>query len=261
MARILITGSADGLGLNAARELIAQGHEVVLHTRSAARARDIGSTAERALAVVTGDLSRLDETRALARKVNELGRMDAVIHNAGIFDRSREENDEGQLRMLAVNVLAPYVLTADLDRPARLIFISSSMHRGHDARKAQDDMAWRERRWAGSEAYGESKLLVTTLAMALAVRWPDTIVHAVDPGWVPTKMGGSSASDDLDAGHQTQAWLAVSDDEQAMGSGGYWFHRRRQQPSSEVNDEAFQQALLERLRAISGVELTALPAD
>lgn len=256
MARIFITGSSDGLGLNAARDLIAQGHEVVLHARSEARARDIGETADRALAVVVGDLSRLEETRELARQVNELGRMDVVIHNAGVFDGSREETPDGHARVLAVNVLAPYVLTAEIDTPARLIYIGSSMHHGHDAQQALDDMEWRERRWVGSEAYGESKLLVMTLAMAVARRWPEAITHAVDPGWVPTKMGGRSASDDLDAGHRTQSWLAVSDAHEATTSGGYWFHDRRQQPDEEINDVGYQDALIDRLRSSTGIELS-----
>jgi NAD(P)-dependent dehydrogenase (short-subunit alcohol dehydrogenase family) len=85
MSRILITGSADGLGRAAARTLMDEGHEVVLHARSSARASALADLAPRSAGVVIGDLSSALETRSIADQVNEIGRMDAVIHNAGIY--------------------------------------------------------------------------------------------------------------------------------------------------------------------------------
>ena len=109
-----------------------------------------------------------------------------------------------------MNVLAPYLLTALINRPARLIYLSSGMHTS--GRAALDDLDWNDRPWDGVQAYCDSKLLVTTLAAAVARYWPDVRSNAVDPGWVPTRMGGPHATDDLALGHDTQVWLATSDE-------------------------------------------------
>ena len=92
------------------------------------------------------------------------------------------------------------------------------------------DIDWLERRWNSSQAYSDSKLYLTALAFAVARRWPDVLSNAVDPGWVPTKMGGAGAPDDFEEGYLTQTWLAVSDDPAATLSGrlGTTADRRRQ---------------------------------
>jgi NAD(P)-dependent dehydrogenase (short-subunit alcohol dehydrogenase family) len=245
-ARVLITGSTAGLGLAAARTLLDQGHEVVFHARNGERADSLGSVADRAAGVVVGDLARADQTAAVADQANAIGGIDAVIHNAAIYvDRERVETPEGWPRTFAVNVLAPYVLTARIEGPARLVYLSSGMHRSGVA--SLDDLDWTRRRWDGVQAYCDSKLLITTLALALARRWPDRAVNAVDPGWVPTRMGGPGAPDDLELGHRTQTWLAVSDDAEASSSGGYWYHQQRQPPAAAALDRAFQDAVLETL--------------
>jgi NAD(P)-dependent dehydrogenase (short-subunit alcohol dehydrogenase family) len=254
MARVFITGSADGLGRAAAQSLIGAGHEVVLHARSAARAADLGALAKRALAVVVGDLSSARETRDVADQVNALGAMDAVIHNAGVYTSSRRiATAEGHAQTLAVNVLAPYLLTTAIHRPGRLVYLSSGMHRSGDS--SLRDLDWTARRWSWMQAYSDSKLFVTALAFAVARAWPDVFSNAVDPGWVPTKMGGPGAPDDLELGHRTQEWLAVSDDPDALVTGGYWFHRRRQSPAAAAQDEDFQDRLLAELERLTGVRL------
>ena len=252
--RVFITGSTDGLGLAAARSLIEQGHAVVLHARSKARATSIDATVKRALGVVIGDLSSAAETRALADSVNALGRMDAVIHNAGMVGRSgRGPTPEGHASTLAVNTLAPFILTALIHRPARLIYLSSSMHRGAEA--SLRDIDWTARPWDANRAYSESKLYVTALALAVARRWRDVSSNAVDPGWVPTRMGGANAPDDLASGHATQEWLAVSDDPAALASGHYWHHRKRAEPAKDAQDPVFQDRLLGLLAEMTDVTL------
>jgi NAD(P)-dependent dehydrogenase (short-subunit alcohol dehydrogenase family) len=254
MSRILITGSTDGLGLAAARTLMADGHDVVLHARSKQRAAEFSDLAQRSAGIVIGDLSSAVQTRALAEQVNRIGRMDAVIHNAGIYqERSRGSTQEGHAKVLAVNTLAPYMLTALIDRPHRLIYLSSGMHRG--ASGSLSDIDWLERRWDASTAYSESKLFVTALAFAVARRWTSVLSNAVDPGWVPTKMGGAGAPDDLTLGHLTQTWLAVSNDPQATVSGAYWHHRKQRQPAAEVTDVNFQDRVVARLAELTGVSL------
>lgn len=260
MRRIFITGSTDGLGLAAARTLIEEGHQVVLHARSSARAAAVADLAARAAGVVIGDLSSAVETRAIADQVNKIGRMDAVIHNAGIYlETSRGKTPEGHAKTLAVNTLAPYLLTALIERPRRLIYLSSGMHRSGGG--ALRDIDWVERRWDPSRAYSESKLCVAALAFAVARRWPDVLSNAVDPGWVPTKMGGAGAPDNLQMGHLTQTWLAASDDPAATVTGGYWYHRNQQTPAAEVLDTEFQNQVLSKLADLTGVAWVASSRD
>ncbi|MBX5248778.1 MULTISPECIES: SDR family NAD(P)-dependent oxidoreductase [unclassified Rhizobium] len=254
MSRIFITGSTDGLGLAAARTLIREGHEIVLHARSRERAAAIAETSAAALGLVIGDLASAEQTRSIAEQVNAIGRMDAVIHNAGIYlERSRGETPEGHAKTLAVNTLAPYLLTAWIRRPHRLIYLTSGMHRSGSS--ALDDIDWQKRPWNASQAYSESKLYIATLAAAIARHWPDVLSNAVDPGWVPTKMGGAGAPDDLEMGHLTQSWLATSEEEAAKVSGGYWYRRQQRKAAAEVNDVGFQEALVERLSELTGVSL------
>ncbi len=254
MKRVFITGSTDGLGLAAARTLMAEGHEVVLHARSSQRAAALGDLRSQFAGVVIGDLSSATETRSIADQVNRIGRMDAVIHNAGIYlESDRGATPEGHAKTLAVNTLAPYMLTALIQRPDRLIYLSSGMHRGGSG--ALHDIDWIKRPWDPSRAYSESKLYVATLGRALSRRWPDVLSNTVDPGWVPTRMGGPSAPDDLEMGHLTQTWLAVSNDPAATVSGGYWHHRQRRNPAPEVLDHGFQDQLIATLADMTGVAL------
>src|ERR1700674_1551337 len=239
MARILVTGSADGLGQMAAQRLVDSSHEVVLHGRNTDRARQAMEAVPGARYVVAGDLSSIAETRAVADQANAIGPFDAVIHNAGVGNRELlVETVDGLEHVFAINVLAPYLLTALIHQPRRLVYLSSGMHRGGDPNLA--DLQWRRRRWNGSQAYSDSKLFDVVLAFAVARRWPDVLSNALEPGWVPTKMGGPSAPDDLDQAHRTQAWLAVSDDPAALVTGGYFYHLRPREPNPEASDAALQ---------------------
>ncbi len=234
MHRVFITGSADGLGRAAAQTLLDDGHEVVVHARSEARLAAVSDLVDRGAVPVVGDLADLDQTRDVAEQVNRIGRVDAVIHNAGVSTGPT---------VLPVNVVAPYLLTALVHRPQRLVYLSSDMHPG--GRADLTGMDWSGRSATGS--YSDSKLFVTTLAVAVARILPNVLSNAVDPGWVPTRMGGPSAPDDLRLGHLTQAWLAVSDDPDALTTGGYWHQQRLQKPHPAVHDQRFQDELLDAL--------------
>lgn len=238
--RILVTGSTDGLGRLTAESLLDDGHQVAVHARNAERAAVLAPLTERGAEAVVADLSQLDEVFALADELREVP-FDAVVHNAGVI--------EGPA-VLPVNVVAPYLLTALLPLPRRLVVLSSSMHNGGVANLDGVD-------WTGARAgsYSDSKLFVTAFAMALARRYPQLAANAVDPGWVPTKMGGQSAPDDLTQGHRTQEWLATSDDPRALSSGGYWHHHKLVQPHASVHDIDFQEALLDSLAEHTGVRL------
>ena len=257
MANVLITGSSDGLGLMAGRLLIDQGHTVTLHARNTARAAHARSVLPAAENVLVGDLRSLDGIRSVATQADAAGRFDAVIHNAGIGYREprRIETSDGLSELFTVNVLAPYLLTALMTRPDRLVYLSSGMARGGDARLS--DPQWSDRRWNGSQAYSDSKLFDVLLAFGFARRWPDVLSNSVEPGWVPTKMGGSGAPDDLDQGPVTQAWLAVSEDEAAKVTGRHFYHQKERLVSAAAHEAAAQDALLDYCAELTGTRIHA----
>lgn len=255
LSRIFITGSTDGLGLAAAKLLISQGHTVVGHARDESRAASVRSSAPGLDQVLIGDLESMDSVRALAESANVSGRFDAVIHNAGIGFREPHKRTtvDGHAHVLAINVLAPYVLTSLMTRPDRLVYLSSVMHRSGD--DSLRDLNWSARRWDASQAYADTKLFDATLAFAVARRWPDVLSNAVEPGWVATKMGGPSASDSLELGHVTQAWLAAGSEPGSQATGEYFYHQRKLTPDSAVRSLDFQNGLLRTLEELTGVPL------
>ncbi len=254
MARIFITGSSDGLGQMAAKLLIEQGHRAVLHARNPERGRQALSAVHGAETVVIGDLSSIAQTRKVAEQVNALGTFDAVIHNAGIGYREpvRISTEDGLPHVFAVNTLAPYILTALIQRPKRLVYLSSGLHKSGDA--SLKDLAWDHRSWQGQQAYSDTKLHDVLLAFAIARHWPDVLSNALEPGWVATKMGGAGAPDDLDAAHRTQVWLAVSDDPAATVTGQYFYHMRPRKPNPATHDTERQEQLLDACKKFSGVD-------
>lgn len=245
MAVVLVTGASTGLGLATANELADAGHDVVLHARNPGRLAG-EKVSDQVTEFVYADLSDRTETARLAEQIDGFGRLDAVIHNAGILDGPA---------VFAVNIVAPYLLTALLTPPKRMIVLSSSMHRSGSPDLDTLDLADAGVR---RRPYDDSKLYVTALAMALARLRPDAMAHAVDPGWVPTRMGGRSAPDSLVEGHRTQTWLATAEASAIEPrTGGYWFHRTPRRPHPAAADPRFQEALLERLAAHTGVPLAA----
>lgn len=245
MARVFITGSTDGLGRAAAASLLQDGHEVIVHARSSRRLPAVQHLLDRGALCVVGDLAVPEEVRQLADQANGLGGISAVIHNAGVLNGPA---------LLPVNVVAPYLLTALIPGPRRLVYLSSGMHRGGDT--GLDGLDWTGGTTTAS--YSTTKLHVTALSAAVARLFPNIASSAVDPGWVPTRMGGRSAPDSLELGHRTQEWLATSDDPAALASGGYWYHRRRQAPHPATQDHQFQDALLAQLVEHTGVTLDGL---
>jgi NAD(P)-dependent dehydrogenase (short-subunit alcohol dehydrogenase family) len=258
MPRIFITGSTDGLGLMAAELLLKDGHQVTLHARNAARAEHVRTRLGSPDAVVTGDLSTIAGMRTVAEQVNVVGRHDAVIHNAGVGYRElqRIQTADGLSHVFAINVLAPYLLTALIERPQRLVYVSSGMHTGGDADLA--DPQWDRRRWNGAQAYSDSKLHDVLLAFAVARHWPDVRSNALEPGWVPTKMGGAGAPDDLSLAPVTQAWLAAGDDPRTDVTGEYFYHQQTRRTHPDAHDPHRQDALLDYCAALTATPLPGL---
>lgn len=250
MATIFITGSTTGLGAMAGMQLGLAGHRVIFHARNEERAAVLRRTLPNA--IVVGDLSSLAEAFDVAAQVNELGPIDAVIHNAGIYGGPINLTTEGIPATFAVNVLAPYVLTAKIKNVRRLVYLSSGMQQ---VRPVAADPLWRSRSWSGTQAYSESKFYVTTLAKAVARFRPDTFANAVDPGWVPTRMGGSSAPDDLDAGVATQVALAGGIQEVAALSGKYLHHMAVRDAALGTSNPEVQERLIGLCFELSGAAI------
>lgn len=192
MARILVTGSTEGVGRATADDLLDDGHDIVVHARSRRRLEAVRDLIERGATGVVGDLADPGQVEDFAGQANRGGQPDP----------------------------------ARLDRP-------------------------------GAVSYSDSKLLLTALMSAIGRRRPDLVAHAVDPGWVPTRMGGPGASDDLALPHVTQTWLATTDDPEALVSSRYWHYRPVEQPHAAVLDAAFGQELVAALAARTGVDLPA----
>jgi NAD(P)-dependent dehydrogenase (short-subunit alcohol dehydrogenase family) len=240
MARIFITGSADGLGQLAANELIRQGHRVVLHARSEQRAREALAKVPDAETALWADLAQMAEIERLAGEVNQMGNFDAIIHNAGVYQVAPSIT-------AAVNTIAPYMLTCLIRKPKRLIYLSSGMHLSGDptlkSLRAEQPTA----------SYSDSKLHDLILAKVVARKWPDVYANAVDPGWVPTKMGGAGAPDNLQEGFRTQVWLATGNDPGALVSGRYFHHQQEARYQLKADDIDVQEQFLELCKSITGV--------
>lgn len=241
MSRIFITGSADGLGQMAAASLIKQGHQVVLHARNADRGQHALKNVPGAESVLTGDLSDIEATKDLAAQVNALGRFDAVIHNAGVYQTTAKE-------IFAVNTLAPYILTSLIQKPKRLVYLSSGMHL--QGRANLDNFKTN----VNHLRYSDSKLHVVMLSIAIGQQWPDVFSNAVDPGWVPTRMGGQGAPDDLQKGYETQTWLATTDDDKAKVTGKYFHHQKERRYNPAADDVNLREKFLRLCQEITNVQ-------
>ena len=255
MARIFITGSSDGVGQIAARALISQGHEVTLHARNTQRAKDAQAGAPGAQDVLIADLSSIAQTKALAAEANKLGKFDVVMHNAGLgynSSTSAGRSEDGIARIFAVNSLAPYILTCLMDRPKRLVYVSSGLHTGGD--DTLQDVTWTLRRnFAALQAYSDTKLHNIMLSNAVARCWKDVESNACTPGWVKTKLGGFGAPGDAQNGARTQVHLA--DPRHDVGTGGYWANMKPINAHSGASNVGKQEEFLKICEGLSGVTL------
>lgn len=222
--RIFITGSTTGLGQLAGQILMKEGHDVVLHARSKTSAMK-----DRA-PYVFGDLSKMEEVKSVAEQANALGPFDAVIQNAGVYVASSQE-------LFAVNVMAPYLLSTFLTRPKRMIYLSSGMHLSGTMNLDPERMS-----------YSDTKLFDLMFAKYFSREWPGTYINAVDPGWVPTRMGGAGAPDDLRKGAETQAWLATSSEPAALVTGQYFHHKKQSRYNALADSVEAQEKLVRFLR-------------
>jgi len=254
MASIFVTGSSDGIGQETARRLVSDGHRVVLHARDDARAKDAAAAVPGAAGVAVGDLSVIHGIRQAADSAGELGPYDVVIHNAGVGSApARHPTPDSFERIFAVNVLGPYLLTALMPLPERLVYLSSGLESAGRVNLA--DLQWERRPWNGFQAYSDSKLYDVLLAFAVARRYPRLRSNAVDPGWIKTKLGGAGATDELPIGADTQVWLATSDEPAALVTGRYFKWREDLRANPAAYDIDQQEALLAACASLTGTQL------
>jgi NAD(P)-dependent dehydrogenase (short-subunit alcohol dehydrogenase family) len=255
VASIFVTGSTAGIGREIAATLVDAGHRVVLHARNHDRAAEALAHVPEADGIVVGDLASLAETRNLAEAARRAGPFDAVIHNAGLggSGATRTTSKDGIEQIFQINVLAPYLITALMEVPKRLIYLSSGLQEnGH---VDLDDLEHTLGPWRGMQAYSDSKLCDVLLAFAFARRWPDARSNAVDPGWIKTKMGGPGATDELAAGADTPIWLATGDDGAARLSGSYLHRRSVLEANPAAYDPSLQDGLIAACAQLTGVDL------
>jgi NAD(P)-dependent dehydrogenase (short-subunit alcohol dehydrogenase family) len=259
MVRILITGSTDGFGLEAARQLVQRNHTVYLHARNHERAEDAEVKCPGAAGVLIADLTSVTETRKLAEEANSIGVFDAVILNAGLlYGPFRKTPDTGVPAMPFVNVVAPYILACLLQKPKRLIFIASVLHR--EANTNLKDIFWFERgekEFQDFQAYCDSKFHVMLLANAVARRFNSTSVTSVHPGYVATKLGGEGGTDKLEDGVETYVMLAEGDYDQSLT--GVYFEPKKHIGASlaETANEDLQEVVVKACEDLTGLRLEA----
>ena len=255
MLKVFITGSSDGLGAITARTLISEGHSVLLHARNQQRANDALAFSPGASGCLIADLSSIGQTKQLAAEANKLGPFDVVMHNAGLgYGESFRKTEDGLATVFAVNSLAPYILTALMDKPKKLVYLSSGLHRSGSA--DLKDVTWTKKRWQPLSAYADSKVQNIMLAFAVARKWaPEVESNACSPGWVNTKMGGAGAPGDAEEGAKTQIHLVTAKN---AGTGGYWANLKKDRPVvAAVSDVKKQDEYMQICESISGVKFPA----
>ncbi|WP_203653360.1 SDR family NAD(P)-dependent oxidoreductase [Demequina activiva] len=262
MAKVLITGSAQGIGAETARRLVALGHEVVVHGRDRGRADAALEQVPGASAAVVGSYDSLASVRELASAANAAGPFDVVIHNAGLGPHEPERRDtvDGLEQTVQVNAVAPYLLTCLMPLSTRMVYVGSDAHRQGTVDLA--DLHWRERSWgegywAGIAPYSDSKLLFQMWVFELAALHPERAINVVHPGWVQTAMGGPQATLPVDEGADTPVWMATSEDPIALGSGQFVHRRAVEDVHPATRDAGLRAAVVEHFRELTG---EALPA-
>lgn len=263
---VLVTGSTDGIGLETALQMVRRGADVVLHGRSEKRLKAaherVQSEAGREIPRgVLGDFSSLASVRAMADELERTGvRPTVLVNNAGIFCNERSLSADGFELTMAVNHLAPFVLThALLRQPGasvqRVVNVSSMAHQG--GRVDVNDVGLKKRRFDAYGMYAASKAANVLFSNELARRKPLVMSNALHPGVVSTKLltegFGMQGGDTLEESAATSVMLAL-DEKCATVSGGYYAQKRKREPSAAVQDRELARAFYEASARAAGVE-------
>ena len=151
------------------------------------------------------------------------------------------------------------MLTALINKPKRLVYVSSGLHNSGDAKTSLSDLTWKKRgdaQWADFQAYSDSKLHNILLANAVSRHWPNVQSNSLDPGWVPTKMGGSGASGDIDAAVRTYVYLAEGGNGDATGK--HYFNSKERRVKGDALDKILQDQYMKDCEGLTGVQFPKL---
>lgn len=264
---ILVTGATDGIGRETAHELARRGARVLVHGRDAARAQAVvaelrGIDADTPEPVIA-DLASFAAIRAMAARLNADGhQISVLLHNAGVFMKKRERSVDGFEMTLAVNHLAPFLLThlvlesAAGDRLRRIVNVSSMAHmRG---RIDLEDLQGLRVTFDSYAAYASSKLanVLFTVELARRVAHRRISVNALHPGVTSTKLLTEGfemqGRDSLADSAATSVKLAL-EPEFAEATGGYYMHGRRTDPHPAASDHELARHFYEKSAELTGV--------
>jgi retinol dehydrogenase-12 len=276
---ILITGATRGIGYAAAEALAGMGASVIVHGRNPARVEKACKRIARGVSGsevsgIVADLASLAQVRRLAREVTDsCPRLDVLLNNAGLVTRKRELTVDGFERQLAVNHLAPFLLTNLLldklksSAPARIVNVSSRAHRRGEL--DLDDLNWDKRPYTGISAYGATKLanILFTRELARRLQGSGVTANCLHPGVVATSLFSGMGivgrtfgilSRPLlmpaSRGAKTSVYLASSP-EVASVSGKYFDEAKPVEPKAPAMDDEAAKALW-----IASEKLTGLTA-
>jgi NAD(P)-dependent dehydrogenase (short-subunit alcohol dehydrogenase family) len=267
---VLITGSTDGVGRYVASQLAADGAQILIHGRDAARAEtligEITRSGHKAPVFYSADLSSLAAVRRLADAVTaDHKRLDVFVSNAGIGSQNegpgRQTSADGFELRFAVNYLAGFLLTQRLlpllkaAAPSRIVNVASL---GQHPIDFDDVMIIRN--YSGSRAYAQSKLaqIMSTIELAEELKGTGVTVNSLHPAtYMNTTMvraGGITPISTVEQGGEAILHLVSGDD--VADKSGLFFNGMN---AAKANPQAYDGAARERLRALS-LKLTDLAA-
>jgi retinol dehydrogenase 12 len=270
----VVTGATSGIGKATATALARQGAQVVLvgrdRGRGEATAAALGAVAATPPRLEIADFASMAQVRALADRLGTLDRIDVLVNNAGFVAGQHRVTADGFEEVLAVNHLAPFLLTNLLlakltaSAPARVITVASDAHTA--ARLDLDDLQL-EHGWDSWRSYANSKLANILFTRELARRLAGTKVTAncAHPGVVRTGFGregspllglaitvGRPFLLSPERGASTIVYLATSADV-AGATGGYYVKSQLRQPSRAARDDPTAQRLWQLSEELTGL--------
>ncbi len=222
----LVSGGNRGIGLEVCRQLAERSYSVVMGSRAEEQGRVAAAGLPDGVIVRQLDVADPESVDRLSRSIEEFGRLDVLVNNAGI------SNDEGQRGVDADLDRVKESLEANLFGAWRLCEMAIPLMRRNGYGRivnVSTGLAALEDMGGGSPGYRVSKTALNALTRILAseLRGSGILVNAVNPGWVQTDMGGSGATRSVEEGAEALVWAATLPN---SGPTGGFFQDRRPVP-------------------------------
>ena len=274
----IVTGANSGIGKETVRAFARQGAYVVMVCRNEERAHKakqelITDTGHNGLEVMLADLAIQHDVRELSQKITQkFDKVDVLVNNAGIIADDREETPEGIEKTLAINHLAPFLMTNllldHLKRApdARVVNVSSEVHRMGANSFDIDDLQLKKN-YSPTKAYGISKLCNIMFTHELAKRTEGSSIttYSLHPGVVRTQLAenaswmmklfywsGSPFMRSPKSGAETTIHLAAADDVKSQ-NGRYFRNKKESDPASIAYDDDLTEQLWEKSAKLTGL--------